>query len=271
MIPKTIFGLPAPFTPPEWQEKREDWFSDWQKETATQDQQHVLGFHKNAGEGNPSFDLVMNRKNIVRTVSITSIIKNIGAMEMRYEDILAKEIIEEKLAIGQRLTAETWKFDNQKVVINSFSNIYAPTVRPQPLADSPLITTLMTSKTIINWALRIIPAVILLQTLFFKFTGAPESVYIFETLGMEPVGRIGSGIAELIAAVLLLLPKTTWIGAILGLGVMAGAIMSHLTKLGIEVQGDGGLLFGLAVVTFICCGILAWQNREQVPVLKNMV
>ena len=122
-----------------------------------------------------------------------------------------------------------------------------------------------------TWALRIIPAVIFLQTLYFKFTGAPESVYIFETLGLEPHGRIGSGIAELIASILLLIPKTTWMGAVLGLGVISGAIMSHLTQLGIEVQGDGGLLFGLAVIVFICCGILVWQHRFEIPILKNIV
>ena len=129
----------------------------------------------------------------------------------------------------------------------------------------------MKNNNILTWALRIIPAVIFLQTLYFKFTAAPESVYIFETMGLEPHGRIGSGIAELIAAILLLIPRTTWMGAVLGLGVISGAILSHLTKLGIEVQGDGGLLFGLAVIVFICCAILVWQNRAEIPVLKNLV
>ncbi|HPJ54269.1 MAG TPA: DoxX family protein, partial [Flavobacteriales bacterium] len=72
-------------------------------------------------------------------------------------------------------------------------------------------------------------AIILGQTLWFKFTGAPESVYIFSTLGMEPVGRIGSGVAELLAAVLLIIPRTAWLGALLALGIMGGAIMGHLT------------------------------------------
>ncbi len=129
----------------------------------------------------------------------------------------------------------------------------------------------MTAKSIFNWALRLIPAIIFLQTLFFKFTGAPESVYIFETLGLEPVGRIGSGIAELIAAVLLIIPRTTWMGALLGLGVISGAIFSHLTKLGIEVQGDGGLLFGLAVVVFVSCSILVWKNRAEIPILNKLI
>src|SRR5438552_9024325 len=98
-----------------------------------------------------------------------------------------------------------------------------------------------------SWALQIVVALILFQTLFFKFTAAEESVYIFTTLGAEPWGRIGSGVVELIAASLLLVPATAPVGAILAMGVMGGAIISHLTVLGIEVKGDGGLLFALAL------------------------
>lgn len=118
-------------------------------------------------------------------------------------------------------------------------------------------------KTILLKLLRIIPAIILLQTLYFKFSGAPESVYIFSTLGIEPYGRIGSGIAELIAAVLILIPKTTWMGALLSLGVISGAIISHLTILGIEVQGDGGYLFALALVVFVCSAAVLFQEKEN--------
>lgn len=118
-------------------------------------------------------------------------------------------------------------------------------------------------KTILLKLLRIIPAIILLQTLYFKFSGAPESVYIFSTLGIEPYGRIGSGIAELIAAVLLLIPKTTWMGALLSLGVISGAIISHLTILGIELQGDGGYLFALALVVFVCSAAVLFQEKEN--------
>ena len=116
----------------------------------------------------------------------------------------------------------------------------------------------------ILWALRIIPAVILLQTLFFKFTASEESVYIFTKMGAEPYGRIGSGIFELIAAVLLLYPRTTLLGAILGLGVMAGAIASHLAVLGIEVMGDHGQLFIYAVVTALCCAALIFILRAGI-------
>src|SRR6266496_3010200 len=104
---------------------------------------------------------------------------------------------------------------------------------------------------ILDWLLRVAVAVILLQTLFFKFTGAAESVYIFSTLGAEPWGRIGSGVVELIAAILLLVPATAAVGAALALAVISGAIVSDLTILGIEVQGDGGLLFGLAITVFV--------------------
>src|SRR5688572_3362461 len=89
--------------------------------------------------------------------------------------------------------------------------------------------TNMTGILILEWALRTVAAVILLQTLFFKFTGAPESVYIFTKVGAEPWGRIGSGVVELIAALLLLTPRLTWAGALLAAGVMAGAVLSHLT------------------------------------------
>jgi hypothetical protein len=123
---------------------------------------------------------------------------------------------------------------------------------------------------ILTWIVRIVAAVILLQTLYFKFSGAEESVYIFSTLGIEPYGRIGSGIAELIAAVLILVPRTTLIGAILGLGVITGAIFSHLFVLGIEVQNDGGELFILAIITFLCCAFLVFQNKNKISDLLKL-
>lgn len=118
---------------------------------------------------------------------------------------------------------------------------------------------------IFTWIVKLVAVVILVQTLYFKFTGAEESVYIFTTLGMEPVGRIGSGIVELLASILILLPRTTLLGAITGLGTMAGAIFSHIFVLGIEVKNDGGTLFALALITFICCLILIIQNKEKIP------
>lgn len=121
--------------------------------------------------------------------------------------------------------------------------------------------------TLVSWTCQLIAAVILVQTLFFKFTASEESVYIFSTLGMEPVGRIGSGVAELIAAILLLIPAFAPTGALLAMGVMAGAIVSHLTVLGIEVKGDGGLLFGLALTVFVCSAIVLVIRRASLPII----
>jgi hypothetical protein len=115
------------------------------------------------------------------------------------------------------------------------------------------------------WIIKLTAAVILLQTLFFKFSGANESIYIFQTLGIEPYGRIGSGVVELIASILILIPRTTLLGALLGMGTMLGAIFSHLFVLGIEVQNDGGTLFLLAVITLSCCLFLVFAQRNKIP------
>jgi putative oxidoreductase len=122
-------------------------------------------------------------------------------------------------------------------------------------------------RSVIAWICRVTAAVILLQTLFFKFTAAPESVYIFTKVGLEPWGRIGSGVAELIAAILILIPRTTWLGAGLALAVMTGAIFSHLTVLGLVVMNDGGLLFGLALAVAACSIVLLFLQRRRVPII----
>jgi len=125
------------------------------------------------------------------------------------------------------------------------------------------------TKTIFTWILRVLAAVILLQTLYFKFTAQPESVKLFTILGMEPWGRIGTGVAELIAAILILIPRTTLLGAIMGLGLMSGAIFFHLTKLGINFGGDA-ILFAYAVITFVCCLLLIIMNRKNIPQLLKL-
>lgn len=114
------------------------------------------------------------------------------------------------------------------------------------------------------WFVKIISALIMLQTLYFKFSGAQESIYIFSRLGMEPWGRIGTGILELIASILILYPRTTVIGAILGTGLMSGAILFHLTKLGVSVQGDGGQLFIYALLVLLSCSFLLFNNRKEI-------
>lgn len=121
----------------------------------------------------------------------------------------------------------------------------------------------ITISTIAPWVLRILTAIIMLQTLYFKFTASDESVYIFTKLGVEPWGRIGTGIVELIASILILIPKTTLIGSLLAIGLMIGAIGTHLTKIGIVVKNDGGLLFTYALIVLIASLILAIVYRED--------
>ena len=119
----------------------------------------------------------------------------------------------------------------------------------------------------VSWLFQIVAAVILAQTLFFKFSGAEESKFIFMTLGIEPWGRLATGLFELIAVVLLLTPRLAAFGGLLAAGLMAGAIFSHLTILGLVVKDDGGLLFGLAVTTFFSSALVVWLRRGQLPVV----
>ncbi|SDS54248.1 hypothetical protein SAMN04515667_2409 [Formosa sp. Hel1_31_208] len=114
--------------------------------------------------------------------------------------------------------------------------------------------------------LRILVAIILIQTLRFKFTGHEDSVFIFTMVGLEPVGRIGIGIAELLAAILLLVRKTVWIGATLTLGIIGGAISMHLTQLGIDIRNDGGLLFYTALITFLLVLGILYIYRKDIPI-----
>ena len=146
---------------------------------------------------------------------------------------------------------------------------------------STMSRPMTTPMLVFSWVCRVVAAIILLQTLFFKFTAAPESVYIFTKVGtfihnylpfasigaVEVAGRIGSGIMELIAAVLLLIPRFVWAGAILAMAATAGAMVSHLTFLGIDVQGDRGLLFFLAILVFVTSAVALILHRGQIPVL----
>ncbi|MEM9547734.1 MAG: DoxX family protein [Bacteroidota bacterium] len=123
----------------------------------------------------------------------------------------------------------------------------------------------------IIFILRVVVAIILVQTLYFKFTAHPDSVYIFSTVGLEPFGRIGIGIAELIAALLIMIPRTVWLGAGMSLGIISGAIFMHLTQLGVEVNGDGGTLFFLAVAVFVSSAVVLWTEKENIPFLSKLV
>jgi putative oxidoreductase len=115
--------------------------------------------------------------------------------------------------------------------------------------------------------IRIGIALILIQTLYFKFTTHPDSVYIFSQVGLEPIGRIGIGVLELISAILILFPKTIWAGALLTFGIISAAIIMHLTQIGIEVHSDGGKLFYLALTIFLLASITLYDQRRNIPVL----
>jgi uncharacterized membrane protein YphA (DoxX/SURF4 family) len=130
----------------------------------------------------------------------------------------------------------------------------------------------MKNVSILLWFARILAAVIMLQTLFYKFSGADESIYIFTKMGVEPLGRYGSGIVELIASILLLIPTYTRIGAFIGAFVMIGAIIFHILILGIEIMGDGGYLFFLACVTFVSClVVLFFSPTTKFYLLKGII
>ena len=115
--------------------------------------------------------------------------------------------------------------------------------------------------------LRIIVSILLIQTLQYKFTAHPDSVYIFSKVGLEPFGRIGIGVLELIAAFLIIFPKTIWAGAILTLGIIGGAILMHLTQLGIVINNDGGKLFYMALSVFILSALILFNQRKNIPII----
>ena len=133
----------------------------------------------------------------------------------------------------------------------------------------------MNGKKLISWLLRIVAAIILLQTLFFKFTGSKESVELFTKLvgnEYETYVRIGTGFVELIASILLLIPRTAFVGALLGIGLMTGAVLSHLLVIGIQSQGDGGQLFLYAILVFVCCFLTLLIEKQQGIILyKNLI
>ena len=110
---------------------------------------------------------------------------------------------------------------------------------------------------------KVLAAFIMLQTLYFKFSASPESVYIFTKIGLEPIGRIGTGIGEMIASILILIPRTTWLGALGAIGLMAGALFFHFTVLGIVVMDDGGQLFIYACLVLLSSVYLLIRNRES--------
>jgi len=126
-------------------------------------------------------------------------------------------------------------------------------------------------KKIFPIVLKVVAAFIMLQTLFFKFSGAQESIHLFTAIARdnEAIMRIGTGTLELIAAILFFVPKKTWLGALLTIGLMSGAILSHLTILGIVFNNYGGALFMSAIVTLLAGIILLIQNKKEIPFIGN--
>jgi hypothetical protein len=152
------------------------------------------------------------------------------------------------------------KLDDFRAYSPSAAELARARARHHEFAD-----TLTRGQLIASWVCRIIAAAIMTETLFFKFTGAPESVYIFSKMNLEAWWRYGQGIWELVAVIFLLLPRTAWFGGILTLGAIGAAIVSHLTVLGIEIQGDHGLLFGMALTTFSCASVVTFLHRRSIP------
>lgn len=152
-------------------------------------------------------------------------------------------------------------------------DVYNPTRAALARARSRNYDTsveLSRAEAILSWVCRIIAAAIMLQTLYFKFTGAPESVFIFSKMNLESWWRYGQGIWELFASVLLLMPRTVWAGGVLTLGAIGAAIVSHITVLGIAIQGDGGLLFGMACTTFLAGAVVTFLHRREIPGYVSM-
>ncbi len=152
-------------------------------------------------------------------------------------------------------------------------DVYSPSAATLARSNSRTYDTtveLSHGQTIASWVCRFIAAAIMVETLFFKFTGAPESVYIFSKMNLEPWWRYGQGIWELAASILLLMPRTVWAGGILTLGALGAAIVSHITVLGIEIQGDGGLLFGMAWTAFLSGAVVTFLHRREIPGYVSM-
>lgn len=115
--------------------------------------------------------------------------------------------------------------------------------------------------------LKLLISLIVGQTLFFKFSGAEESIYIFSTLKVEPWGRIALGTLELLSIILLWISRTTVYALILIFVMMCGAVASHLFILGIDIMGDGGELFILGMVTLLTSAVLLFTKREEIKTL----
>ena len=157
------------------------------------------------------------------------------------------------------------KLEHFKAWYPSAADMVAAAQREYEPADS------LTHKLrVVSWICCLIAAAIMIETLFFKFSGAAESKYIFQKMGTEPWMRWVQGLWELLASIGLLWPRLKWAGGILTTGAMAAAILSHITWLGFQVQNDHGLLFGMACVTFSCGFTVLLLHRDSIPNYVSM-
>lgn len=127
------------------------------------------------------------------------------------------------------------------------------------------------SLVIVLWGCRILVSLILLQTLYFKFTAHPESVLLFTKLGVEPWGRIALGCIELLVGIGLLIPRLSLLASFGAVGILSGAILTHLAIIGIESNGDGGQLFLMAIIGFAAASVaflVQWNHRKTLPEKK---
>lgn len=121
---------------------------------------------------------------------------------------------------------------------------------------------------IISWILQIVVAVLLAQASVFKLISDPDTVSLFTKLGMEPHGRIMTGIFELLACILLLIPVSSIYGALLAAGLMSGALLGHITKLGFT--GPEGELGIMAILILLASLVILFLRRAQLPFIARM-
>lgn len=113
-----------------------------------------------------------------------------------------------------------------------------------------------------------VAAMLLLMASIGKFSGDPGSVEVFVSLGMEPTGRYLIAAIELVAALLLMSPLAA-LGSVIVVGVMCGAIIAHVTQLGLVVNDDGGMLVGMLAAVLLCSVYVLVSRRKELPIVGN--
>jgi len=120
----------------------------------------------------------------------------------------------------------------------------------------------MNVKFIMTWILIIPTVLILIYNAYVKLSSSPGAIQLFTGLGLEPYGRLLLGATEIFAALLIVYPPTMKYGAVLGVILMSGVILIHLTKLGIALGGDYSF-FIMGIVAFCCSAALIWISYRK--------